>query len=76
MAGAALFQPRWLLFALPLNGLLIAAEVWGHHASEDARRGAALIASHGLFTSGVLMFGHVIPLVDFLSHAVTEKLGA
>jgi len=63
VAGAALFQPRLLLFALPLNGLLIAAEVWGHHASEDARRAAALIGGHGLFTSGVLLVGHVVPLM-------------
>ncbi len=63
VAGAALFQPRWLLFALPLNGLLIAAEVWGYHASEDARRAAALIGGHRLFTSGVLLFGHVVPLM-------------
>src|SRR5437773_2351602 len=42
-AGAALFAPSWLLFLLPLNGLLVAGEVWGRHATEDARMAARLI---------------------------------
>jgi formate-dependent nitrite reductase membrane component NrfD len=61
-AGAALFAPRWLLWLLPVNGLLVAAEVWGRHATEDARRAARLIQDDPLFTSGVLALGHLLPL--------------
>jgi Fe-S-cluster-containing dehydrogenase component len=61
-SGAALFAPSWLLFLLPLNGLLVAAEVWGHHPTEDARRAARLIQDDWRFTSGVLALGHALPL--------------
>jgi Fe-S-cluster-containing dehydrogenase component len=61
-AGAALFQPRWLVFLLPVNGLLVAAEVWGHHATEDARRAARLIQGDVRFSTGVLAAGHLLPL--------------
>src|SRR4029079_9994107 len=43
LAGAAFLSPSWLLWLLPINGLLVAAEVWGHHPTEDARRAARLI---------------------------------
>ena len=36
-------RPSWLLWLLPVNGLLVAGEVWGRHATEDARRAARLI---------------------------------
>jgi Fe-S-cluster-containing dehydrogenase component len=62
LAGAALFAQPWLLWLLPVNGLLVAGEVWGHHATEDARRAARLIQEAPLFTSGVLVFGHLLPL--------------
>lgn len=61
-AGAALFEPDWLPFVLPVNGLLVAGEVWGHHATEDARRAARLIQGDPLFTTGVLAMGHLLPL--------------
>jgi formate-dependent nitrite reductase membrane component NrfD len=61
-AGAALFRPAWLLWLLPLNGLVVAAEVFGHHATEDARRAARLIQESGVFTTGVLAIGHLLPL--------------
>ena len=61
-AGAALFAPAWLLWLLPANGLLIAGEVFGSHASEDARRAAHLIQDDPRFTSGVLVLGHLLPL--------------
>jgi len=61
-AGAALFAPSWLLWLLPVNGLLIAGEVFGSHASEDARRAARLIHDDPRFTSGVLVLGHLLPL--------------
>ena len=56
-AGAALFAPAWLLWLLPVNGLLVAGEVWGHHATEDARRAARLIQEDVRFSSGVLAVG-------------------
>ena len=62
MAGAAVFQPTWLLVLLPINGLLVAAEVWGHHQTEDARRAARLIQDDPRFSSGVLAVGHLLPL--------------
>lgn len=62
VAGAALFAPRWLLWLLPVNGLLVAAEVWGRHATEDARRAAHLIQDDPRFTTGVLAAGHLLPL--------------
>ena len=61
-AGAAVFQPSWLLVLLPINGLLVAAEVWGHHQTEDARRAARLIQDDPRFSSGVLAAGHLLPL--------------
>jgi Fe-S-cluster-containing dehydrogenase component len=61
-AGSALFMPSWLLWLLPLNGLLVAGEAWGHHATEDARRAARLIHDDLRFTTGVLAVGHLLPL--------------
>jgi hypothetical protein len=62
VAGSALFAPGWLIFLLPANGLLVAGEVWGRHATEDARRAAHLIQDDPRFTSGVLAMGHLMPL--------------
>jgi hypothetical protein len=62
LAGAALFRSDWLPLLLPLNGLLVAAEVFGRHASDDARRAARLIQDDPRFTSGVLAAGHLLPL--------------
>jgi hypothetical protein len=62
VAGAALFVPEWLGWLLPLNGLLVAGEVWGRHATEDARRAAHLIQDDVRFTTGVLAVGHLLPL--------------
>jgi hypothetical protein len=62
VAGAALFEPAWLMWLLPLNGLLVAGEVWGRHSTEDARRAAHLIADDPRFSSGVLAAGHLLPL--------------
>jgi Fe-S-cluster-containing dehydrogenase component len=61
-AGAALFEPPWLLYLLPLNGLLVAGEVWGHHPTEDGRRAARLIQEDVRFTTGVLAMGHLLPV--------------
>jgi Fe-S-cluster-containing dehydrogenase component/formate-dependent nitrite reductase membrane component NrfD len=61
-AGSALFVPVWLLWLLPLNGLLVAGEAWGPHATEDARRAARLIHEDLRFTTGVLAAGHLLPL--------------
>ncbi len=61
-AGAALVAPSWLRFVLPINGLLIAGEVWGRHASEDARHAAHLIEGDIRFRTGVLAIGHLLPL--------------
>jgi hypothetical protein len=62
LAGAAVFRPDWLFWLLPLNGLLIAGEVFGRHATEDAKRAARLIQDDVLFGTGVLAAGHLIPL--------------
>jgi hypothetical protein len=62
VAGSALSAPTWLLWLLPVNGLVVAAEVWGHHATEDARRAARLIQDDARFTSGVLVLGPLFPL--------------
>jgi Fe-S-cluster-containing dehydrogenase component/formate-dependent nitrite reductase membrane component NrfD len=62
VAGAALFAPGFLLWLLPVNGLLVAGEVFGRHATEDARRAAHLIHSDPRFTAGVLALGHLVPL--------------
>lgn len=61
-AGAALFAPSWLLWLLPVNGLLVGAEVWGRHPTEDAARAARLIQQDPRFTTGVLAAGHLLPL--------------
>jgi Fe-S-cluster-containing dehydrogenase component/predicted small integral membrane protein len=60
--GAAIFAPRWLLWLLPINGLLVAAEVFGRHPTEDAKRAAKLIADDPRFSTGVLAVGHLLPL--------------
>ncbi len=62
VAGAALLAPGWLVWLLPLNGFLVAADVWGPHKSDDARRAAALIDEDVSFVMGVLLTGHLIPL--------------
>jgi len=62
LAGSAFLTPSWLFILLPLNGLLIAAEVWGRHPTEDGRRAAQLIQEDFRFTSGVLVLGHLLPL--------------
>jgi Fe-S-cluster-containing dehydrogenase component len=62
VAGAALFEPSWLRFLLPANGLLVAGEVWGRHPTEDAHRAARLIQESPAFTSLVLAMGHLLPL--------------
>lgn len=75
LAGSALFAPSWLLWLLPVNGLLVAAEVWGRHATEDARRAARLIQQDARFTSGVLVGGHLLPLALLWSAPVGTGLG-
>jgi Fe-S-cluster-containing dehydrogenase component len=62
VAGAVVGQPSWLLWLLPLNGLLVAAEVWGRHPTEDGRRAARLIHEDLRFGTGVLAAGHLLPL--------------
>ncbi len=62
VAGAALFAPSLLVWLLPVNGLLVAVEVFGRHATEDARRAAHLIQEDPRFTAGVLACGHLLPL--------------
>jgi Fe-S-cluster-containing dehydrogenase component len=62
VAGAVLFAPSWLIWLLPVSGLLVAGEVWGHHPTEDARRAARLIQEDPRFTTGVLAGGHLLPL--------------
>ena len=62
-AGAALFAPGWLLFIVPIHGLFVAAEVFGRHPTEDARRAAHIIEEDPVFTTGVLVLGHLLPLV-------------
>lgn len=61
-AGAAFFAPGWLVWLLPVNGLLIAGEVWGRHPTEDSRRAAHLIQADYRFTTFVLAAGHLLPL--------------
>jgi Fe-S-cluster-containing dehydrogenase component len=63
VAGAALGSTEWLRWLLPVNGLLVAAEVWGRHATEDARAAAHLIQDDPRFVTNVLMLGHLLPLV-------------
>jgi Fe-S-cluster-containing dehydrogenase component len=62
VAGSALFEPAWLRFLLPVNGLLVAGEVWGRHPTEDAHRAARLIQESPAFSSLVLTLGHLLPL--------------
>ncbi|PYQ54477.1 MAG: 4Fe-4S ferredoxin [Acidobacteria bacterium] len=62
VAGAALFARPWLPVLLPISGLLVAGEVWGRHATEDARLAARLIQDDRRFTTGVLVIGHLLPL--------------
>ena len=62
VAGAALFSHGWLLWLLPVNGLLVAGEVWGRHPTEDAHRAAVLIQRDLRFSTGVLAVGHLLPL--------------
>lgn len=76
VCGAACFEPRWLLWLLPINGLLIAAEVWGRHPSEDARRAAHIISEAPLFTAGVLVLGHLLPLALLWAWAPGAPLAA
>jgi formate-dependent nitrite reductase membrane component NrfD len=63
VAGAALARPQWLMLLLPINGLLVAAEVWGRHPTQDAARAAKLIQQDPRFSAGVLVLGHVLPLI-------------
>jgi formate-dependent nitrite reductase membrane component NrfD len=62
VAGAGLFAPGWLVWLLPVNGLLVAGEVYGRHGTEDARRAAHLIQEDPRFSTGVLALGHLLPL--------------
>jgi formate-dependent nitrite reductase membrane component NrfD len=62
VAGACLTAPEWLSWLLPVNGLLVAAEVFGRHPTEDAHRAARLIQEDVRFTTGVLAMGHLLPL--------------
>ncbi len=62
LAGAGLFAPVLLLWLLPLHGLLVAGEVFGRHATEDARLAARLIQEDPRYTLGVLGLGHLAPL--------------
>jgi hypothetical protein len=66
VAGAALARPRWLLLLLPIGGLMVAAEVWGRHPTQDAARAARLIQRDPRFVAGVLVVGHVLPLTLLL----------
>jgi hypothetical protein len=74
VAGAALFEPQALRFLLPVNGLLIAGEVWGRHATEDARLAARIIQEDARFTTGVLALGHLLPLGVLWSQPVLGSL--
>jgi Fe-S-cluster-containing dehydrogenase component len=76
LAGAVLVQPSWALWLLPLNGLLVAAEVWGPHATEDARRGAQLIQEDLRFDLGVLAAGHLLPSALMWSRGPDNLLAA
>ena len=61
--GAALVAPDLLRYLLPLNGLIIASEIWGRHPTEDGRLAARLIDADLRFGIGVLLIGHLLPLV-------------
>lgn len=58
-------RPLFLL-ALVVNFACVASEIWGRHATEDAKR-AAKILTHGWrgqwFHGGVLGVGHLVPLL-------------
>jgi formate-dependent nitrite reductase membrane component NrfD len=60
-AGAALTAPRALLWLLPLDALLICAEVYGRHPTADGKRAAQLIAAGPWLLQGVLGLGHLVP---------------
>jgi Fe-S-cluster-containing dehydrogenase component len=75
-AGSSLFAPSWLLWLLPLNGLLVAGEAWGHHPTEDARRAARLIQEDVRFSTGVLAAGHLLPLALLWGTGQTWLAGA
>jgi Fe-S-cluster-containing dehydrogenase component len=75
-AGAALFEPSWLRVLLPLNGLLVAGEVWGRHSTEDARRAAHIIQEDPRFTTGVLAMGHLLPLALLWSRTDVSGVAA
>jgi hypothetical protein len=62
VAGAALFATSWLLVLLPVNGLIVAGEIWARHPTEDGKLAARLIAEDPRFTTGVLVLGHLLPL--------------
>jgi Fe-S-cluster-containing dehydrogenase component len=62
VAGACVSAPEWLSWILPVNGLLVAAEVFGRHPTEDAHRAARIIQDDVRFTTGVLAAGHLLPL--------------
>src|SRR5262249_17918293 len=77
LAGAALFRPDWLRVLLPLNGLLIAGEVFGRHATEDARRAPRLIQEDARSTPGGPAAGHLLPLaLLWASWGTTALVGA
>jgi hypothetical protein len=63
VAGSALLQPSWLLILLPAHGLFVAAEIYGRHPTEDGRKAARMIEEDPRFTTGVLVLGHLLPLV-------------
>jgi Fe-S-cluster-containing dehydrogenase component len=63
LAGSALLEPSYLPLLLPINGLLVAGEVFGRHSTEDARRAARIIEEDRGFSTGVLVLGHLLPLV-------------
>jgi hypothetical protein len=75
VAGAALLAPAWLLWLLPVNGLLVAGEVWGRHPTEDARRAAALIQQDPRFGTGVLAAGPRVAPVNLFGTRRDSSLG-
>jgi hypothetical protein len=63
VAGSALLEPSFLTLLLPINGLLVAGEIFGRHPTEDGRRAARMIEEDRRFRTGVLVLGHLLPLV-------------